>query len=142
MTRRLGTKKKSRMRHSIASVGVETERGLFAFISGKTDLIVRNLETYKELNYPELDSKTDPDIFKQRSYEIACIDQLKSLVRLNPEMSLCDICFELMDEIGLSYESLDIPVEIHEIVSVFMDVLRDILFLTTVLDVRFDEEIN
>lgn len=129
------------MRHSIVSIGVETAHGLFAFPSRKTETTIRNLEFYKHENYPELEAKTDPDMFKQRSYEIACIDQLEVLVQLNPEMSFCDIYSELIRELENSYESVEIPVEVHEIVSVFMNVLYDISLLTDILGVRFDEEI-
>lgn len=117
------------MRHSVASLGVEAAHSLFSFSSTKVKTIVKNLEFYKQFYYPELGPKTDPDIFKKRSYEIACIDELELLVKLNPEMSFCDIYSELMAELEPSYESVDILVEIYEIVAVFMDVLYDISFL-------------
>lgn len=129
------------MRHSVMSIGVETAQGLFAFPSRKTETIIKNLEFYKHWDYPELGPKTDPDIFKQRSYEIACINELELLVRLNPEMSFRDIYSELMAELEPSYESTTIPVETHEIVSVFMDVLYDISFLAkSWFDIELDGE--
>lgn len=111
------------MRHSVASLSVETLHGLFALESSETASLIRRLQAYKDNFLPEPKKNWDPEEFKKRSYERACIDELTLLARLNPEIPFCDICDSFIDEIEESYWSVNTPVDVFEIVSVMMDMI-------------------
>lgn len=116
------------MIHSLVELRGETLHGLFALESSETTKIVNYLTRYEARCLPEPKRSWEDDEFMKRVYERSCIEQLTLLVRLNPNMSFESICDEVVDELTPSYESLDTPPEVFELVSVWYEmvlVLRD-----------------
>lgn len=114
------------MRHSMSSVSGEILQGLLAFPKHQT--YISKVREYIDNYLPKPYIKWDPDEFKKRSYEISIMEQLESVLLVNPDMEFWEILDEFIEELRRPYESYDTPPEVFEIVSCGLGVIDAFIF--------------
>lgn len=115
------------MHRSLNSLGISDLQNVMLFESCVTVDIVAKLEQYKDLYLPEPKRNWDEDEYKKRVYERAVIDELEMLARLNPEMDISDIIYEFIDELIGPFNDPNTPIEVFEIIGVFIDTMEAVM---------------